>query len=127
VALGAKPVQGGENADRKAMSKLENKIAELVRSPKNPVEQTVADVALKVIRSLPPGVAEPQIKPSVDGDIILLWYSQGDHVEINLDPDGCLSWFGKFSGVYEVGGDTHWTGDLPHSAINMLHRLANER
>ena len=63
--------------------------------------------------------------PSVDDDIICLWFNSNDHVELNVDKEGHVSWFGKFDGVYEKGEDLPIHIVMPKSFIKMIHRLYN--
>ena len=82
-----------------------------------------AERARGVLRQFPSDLAAPQVVPSVDGDVLFVWYDRGDHVEVNIDPDGHTTWFGKFAGVYEPGEDVDGHAVLPPCLEEMLRRL----
>lgn len=114
-------VRAGINHDW--MMRLKLAISTFAKDSSMTIAQATADQAREVLRQLPADLPKPQVVPSVDGDVILLWYNHGDHVEMNLGPDGHLVWFGRFGDTYEPGGDIAWQGHMPPSAETMLRRL----
>lgn len=102
---------------------LDVRIDSFAREEDSNVANATADRAKSVLRQFPADLAQPQVVPSVDGDVLFIWYNKGDHVEINIDPDGHTTWFGKFAGVYEPGDDVPDHAILPPSLGEMLHRL----
>lgn len=85
--------------------------------------KTTAGQAFAVFYKLPEGVPLPQVLPSADGHIAFVWYNEGDRVQLSVEPDGHLVWYGRFNGVYEAGGDEVWEGLLPPPAEAMLRKL----
>ena len=79
--------------------------------------------AKAVLDLIPSDVPSPQIVPSVDGDVLFIWFHVGNQVQVNLDPDGHFTWFGKFDGLYEPGDDIEWKGSFPTAAHAMLRHL----
>ena len=101
----------------------DQQIADFVSRADARVTENTADRARAVLRQFSAELPAPQVKPSVDGDVLFLWYNHGDHVEVNLGEDGYTSWFGKFAGVYEPGDEIYGHAVLPPSLEEMLRRL----
>jgi hypothetical protein len=79
--------------------------------------------AFSLLGLLPQAMATPQASPSSDGEIGFFWFHNGDRVEAYLDPEGHLTWIGKFNNAFDPGGDVEWTNTLPPAFLEMLTRL----
>jgi hypothetical protein len=87
------------------------------------VDRGAIDRVVACLNLLPTSIPRPQASPSPDGEIGLFWFHNGNRVEAYFDPEGHLTWIGKFDGRFDRGGDVEWNGLLPDAFVRMLTHL----
>ena len=95
------------------------RLDDLLRAANAPALETVQ--AAKSIYYVATAQAEPEVHSAPDGEVTLVWRRGSRYLEIGVDADGAVSYYGRAPGEQPLLGDLDAVPDsLPESVVGFL-------